>query len=524
VEKVGQKSKILQYLNFILETKGSFILHIFCASIGIRVFFEMNSVNHKWLAFTFFIVFLLASYFRKTTTLFYPFITTSILLFTLITIFAEVDFYTLLSLANSYLIVAAFLFPNPFSIILVGGVFTSLLLTYQDQLSFYFIKGSVIGIAINTIFYAIFAFLIRYLFKNKAELQESEKNNQLLLSLLPDPLVIHQDGKMVFINQEGLRLIGAKNKNQLLGKSILQFVLPDYHNAIRERINATFLTSKSNTPFQIKILNLHHEVFDIETTGVSINYQGKPSILTIVRDITAIKSQTDELIRKSDKLSLVGQLAAGIAHEIRNPLTSLRGFIQLLQYKSEDNKDYCNIMLSELDRINLIVGEFLILAKPQMVQFNERDINQIIRHVVTLIGTQAIINNIHLVHKLADNLPTISCEENQLKQVIINLIKNAIEAMPTGGTITVETGMHDEDHLFIRIVDEGKGIPSEMLEKLGEPFYTTKDHGTGLGLMVCYKIIENHLGEIRVNSEVNQGTTFEVILRTSISNSKLITA
>jgi signal transduction histidine kinase len=95
--------------------------------------------------------------------------------------------------------------------------------------------------------------------------------------------------------------------------------------------------------------------------------------------------------------------------------------------------------------------------------------------------------------------------------------------MPSGGTITVETGMHDEDHLFIRIVDEGKGIPSEMLDKLGEPFYTTKDHGTGLGLMVCYKIIENHLGEIRVHSEVNQGTTFEVILKTSGSNSKLIT-
>jgi PAS domain S-box-containing protein len=523
VEKVGQRSILLKYLNYVLETKGSFILHIFCVSIGIRLFLEMNSVNHKWLAITFCIVFLLASFFRKRAILFYPFITSSILLFTLITILAEIDFYTLLFLANNFLILAAFLFPNPFSIILVGAVFTSLLVTYQDHLSFYFIKGSVIGIAINTIFYAIFAFLIRYLYKKKAELQESEKNNQLLLSLLPDPLLIHQDGKMVFITQEGLKLIGARSSTELLGKSILPFVLPDYHDAIKERIDTTFLTKKTNTPFQIKIMNLHQEVLDIETTGVAITFQGKPSILTIVRDITAIKSQTDELIRKSDKLSLVGQLAAGIAHEIRNPLTSLRGFIQLLQYKSEDNKDYCDIMLSELDRINLIVGEFLILAKPQMIQFNERDINQIIRHVVTLIGTQAIINNIHLVDKLAENLPTISCEENQLKQVIINLIKNAIEAMPNGGTITVETGMKDENHLFIRITDEGNGIPREMLEKLGEPFYTTKDHGTGLGLMVCYKIIENHLGEIRVHSEINLGTTFEVILKTSTSNQELVT-
>jgi PAS domain S-box-containing protein len=522
VAKVDQRSKILQYLNYVMETKGSLILHIFCASIGIRVFFEMNSMNHKLLAIIFFIIFLLASIFKKRTVLFYPFISASILLFTLITIFAEMDFFTLLSLANNFLIVSAFLFPNPFSIVLVGAVFTSLLLTYLDSLSFYFIKGSVIGIAINTIFYAIFAYLIRYLYKKKGELQESEKNNQLLLSLLPDPLLIHQDGKMVFVNQEGLKLIGANKLEDMLGKSILQFVQPDYHEPLKERIGSTFSTKETNTPFQIKIINLHQEVIDIETTGVAINYHGKPAILTIVRDITAIKSQTDELIRKSDKLSLVGQLAAGIAHEIRNPLTSLRGFVQLLQYKSEGNKEYCDIMLSELDRINLIVGEFLILAKPHMVEFSNKDINQIIRHVVTLIGTQAIINNIHLDHKLASELPTISCEENQLKQVIINLIKNAIEAMPHGGTITVETGMHDEEHLFIRITDEGDGIPKEILDKIGEPFYTTKDHGTGLGLMVCYKIIENHLGELKVQSELNQGTTFEIILKTSYSNSQLL--
>jgi PAS domain S-box-containing protein len=522
VKNVDQRSKVIQYLNILLETKGSLMLHIFCACIGIRVFFEMNSINHILLAITFFIVLLLASFFKKSTMLFYPLITASILLFTLIAILAKMDFYTLLSLANNFLIVAAFLFPNPFSIIFVGAVYIGLLLTYQDSLSIYFLKGSVIGLAINTIFYSIFAYLIRYLYKKKGELQESEKNNQLLLSLLPDPLVIHQEGKMVFVNQEGLKLFGASKMEDVRGMSILQYIHSDYHDAITERIGQTYSAMESKTPMEIKITNLHQEVIDIETTGVAINYNGKPAILTIARDITAIKSQTDELMRKSDKLSLVGQLAAGIAHEIRNPLTSLRGFIQLLQYKSKDNKEYCDIMLSELDRINLIVGEFLILAKPHMVQFNDKDINQIIRHVVTLIGSQAIINNIHLDHKLANNLPTISCEENQLKQVIINLIKNAIEAMPKGGTITVETGMHDEDHLFIRVTDEGYGIPKEMLNKLGEPFYTTKDQGTGLGLMVCYRIIENHFGELRVQSEVNQGTTFEILLKTSISNTELV--
>jgi PAS domain S-box-containing protein len=521
VGNMNRNSKIFLNLDYLIEKKGSLILNVISGMIGIRLFFEMNTLNHKLMALSFFTTIVLASFFRKKPLLFYPFMTISILLFTLTIIFSKVDFFTLLFLVNNFLIVSAFLFPNPFSIILLGAVFTSLLLTYQDTLSFYFIKGSLITVTINTILYSIFAYLIKYLFKKKLEVQESEKDHLLLLNMLPDPLVIHQDGKMVFINQEGLRLIGAKNMEEMLHKSILQFVIPDYHDALKERISTTYAVKVSQTPFEIKIINLKQEIMDIETTGVAINYHSKPAILTIARDITALKSQTDELILKSDKLSLVGQLAAGIAHEIRNPLTSLRGFIQLLQYKSEDNQDYCEIMLSELDRINLIVGEFLILAKPQMVQFNKKDVNQIIRHVVTLIGTQAIMNNIHLDYKLATNLPTISCEENQLKQVIINLIKNSIEAMPKGGTITVETGMHDNDNIFIKVSDEGQGIPKDMLTKLGEPFYTTKEHGTGLGLMVCYKIIENHLGQLRVDSTLNEGTTFDIILRTSFSHGEL---
>jgi two-component system, sporulation sensor kinase A len=519
VSKVEQRSRILQLLNFLIETKGSFLLNLFSAAIGIRVFFEMPDLNFKIIAVLFTVVFMLASIYRKKSALFYPLITTTILLFTLISIFAKVDFYTLLSLANSFLILTAFLLPNPFANVLFGAVFSSLLLTYQDSISFYYIKGSVIGVAANTILYALFAYLIRYLFQQKIELQETEKSNQLLLNLLPDPLMIHQDGNVVFINQVGLKLLGAERESELLGLSVFDIVQPEYHEVIKKRMNTIYLTKEATNPLELKITNFKKDVLDIEITGVVINHHGKPAILTMVRDITVQKHQTAELIQKSDKLSLVGQLAAGIAHEIRNPLTSLRGFIQLLQYKSEENKEYCEIMLSELDRINLIVGEFLILAKPHMVEFSDKDINPIIRHVGTLIGTQAVINNIHIDYQLEKNLPTISCEENQLKQVIINLIKNAIEAMPNGGTVTVKTGIHDENHISIKIMDEGNGIPQDMLAKLGEPFYTTKDHGTGLGLMVCYKIIENHLGQLLVSSELNVGTTFEIILKTNCEES-----
>ncbi|HLO12120.1 MAG TPA: ATP-binding protein [Pseudoneobacillus sp.] len=513
-----QRTKAMHYLNDIIEKKGSLILNLFCFAIGMRVFFEMSDLDYKIIAIIFTATLFLASFYRKKSLLFYPLITTSTLLLTILIIFSKLDFFTLLSLANNFLIISAFLLPNPFANILFGAVFTSLLLTYQDSLSFYFIKGSIIGVAVNTVFYSLFAYLIRYLYQKKVELQESEKNNQLLLNLLPDPLTIHQNGQIIFVNNEALRLMGAASHKELVGKSLLSFIQPEYHEAVLKRMASIHSESQSNIPLEVKVKNFKQDIIDIEVTGVPINYQGSPAILTIARDITAIKTQTAELIQQSDKLSLVGQLAAGIAHEIRNPLTSLRGFIQLLQYKSEENKDYCHIMLSELDRINLIVGEFLILAKPHMVKFSQKDINSIIRHVGTLIGTQAIINNIHVDYQLAKGLPYISCEENQLKQVIINLIKNAIEAMPDGGTIKVETGKYDENNIFIRVIDEGKGIPSDKLAKLGEPFYTTKENGTGLGLMVCYKIIENHLGQLNVHSELNEGTTFEIILRASFVN------
>jgi PAS domain S-box-containing protein len=518
---VEKKLKIFPFLIQFLEKKSYYFLHLFSAAIGIFMFLEMETFHQQVLAALFFIAFFSSSIHRNKTHLFYPLIILSILLFATITLISNLDFFTLLLFTNIMLIVCAFLFPNPLLTVLVGTAFTSLLLNYQDRLSFYLIKGTAIELLINTIFYMVFAYLIKYLFQKKSELQESEESNKRLLNLLPDPLVIHQDGRMVFINQEGLNLIGAKKPEEIIGKSILEFALPDYDEKIKQRINITYSDKENKLPFEIKIMNMKKEILDIETTGVAIMYNGKPAILTMVRDVTAINNQTNLLIRESDKLSLVGQLAAGIAHEIRNPLTSLRGFIQLLQYKSEDNREYCQIMLSEMDRINLIVSEFLILAKPHMVQYTVRDINQIISQVATLIGTQAIINNIHLDTKLTEGLPSISCEENQLKQVMINLIKNAIEAMPNGGTITVETGMHDSEHLYIRIIDEGKGIPPERLNKLGEPFYTTKEHGTGLGLMVCYKIIENHLGKLLVHSEVDQGTTFEIILSTSQTQQEL---
>ncbi|MGG1660165.1 ATP-binding protein [Brevibacillus sp. NRS-1366] len=236
------------------------------------------------------------------------------------------------------------------------------------------------------------------------------------------------------------------------------------------------------------------------------------SMMILSRDVSELM-RTKELLRQSDKLSALGQLAAGIAHEIRNPLTSLRGFIQLLHASLEENqKRYCEIMLGELDRINFIVSELLVLAKPQGVKFQHKDIATIVQNVISFLDSQANLNNIQIHTSFEAQLPVISCEENQLKQVFLNICKNAIEALPQGGEIYVHVSRDSLSHVRVSIRDTGCGIDSVHIPRLGEPFYTTKENGTGLGLMISSRIVQDHGGSISIESQRQQGTTVSILL------------
>lgn len=235
------------------------------------------------------------------------------------------------------------------------------------------------------------------------------------------------------------------------------------------------------------------------------------SLISISRDMTE-HNKMEELLRRAEKLRTVGQLAAGVAHEIRNPLTTLRGFLQLQQRARIVNDTHTDIMLSELERINMIVSEFLILAKPQAVQFEIKDVRYTVGDVISLLDSEAHLHNIVFEHHFSTSPLLVHCEENQLKQVFINVLKNAMEAMPGGGRIKLQVADHDEHYIAIRFIDEGEGISKERLDKLGEPFYTSKEKGTGLGLMISQRIIEGHKGMFEIDSELGKGTTVTITL------------
>ncbi|WP_059170556.1 ATP-binding protein [Bacillus sp. FJAT-27445] len=336
--------------------------------------------------------------------------------------------------------------------------------------------------------------------------RESEESYKRLIESLPEAVVIHQNNKVIYVNKAAVRMMRAKNKEELIGQHILDCIAPEYIDRIKERMRLTEQERKPLSPIEYKLRRMDGEYIFFEVSSMAITFGGKDCQLSLGKDITNRKIETDRLLQKSEKLALLGQMAAGLAHEIRNPLTSIKGFIQL--FKAENKKkEYYDIVLAELDRINSIVSEFLVLAKPSSAVFKEGNLVQLLKDVVTLINTQSALNNVEISTAIGPNIPTIICEENQLKQVFINLLKNSIEAMPQGGNIYISVQKSGPEEIMIKIVDEGVGIPEDRMGTIGEPFFTTKEKGTGLGLMTCFKIIESHNGKLSFSSQVGKGTT-----------------
>ncbi|AJQ26461.1 HAMP domain-containing histidine kinase [Pelosinus fermentans] len=232
---------------------------------------------------------------------------------------------------------------------------------------------------------------------------------------------------------------------------------------------------------------------------------------------TIRQQEIEKQIARLDRLNIIGEMAAGIAHEVRNPMTTVRGFLQMLAKKDNDSPHFAfyGIMIEELDRANGIITEFLSLAKNKAVNLEYTNLNQIIEAIVPLIEADARISNKSIVLELSE-IPELLIDEKEIRQVILNMVRNGLEAMNEKGKVRIKTYC-EENVVVMAIADQGPGIKTEILENIGIPFQTTKESGTGLGLPVCYSIAARHNAKITVETG-SKGTEFFIKFKIGQNN------
>jgi PAS domain S-box-containing protein len=339
-------------------------------------------------------------------------------------------------------------------------------------------------------------------------LEASESQYRLIAENTSDLFMVMDKDHSVSYFSPSHELVLGYPSFELEGIELL--VNPDDVGMFRSTIKSMFENKESHA---MEIRFKHKEGHWIEFETLCKPVKGEEGmiehIVMISRDISERK-KAEEFLLQSEKLSVVGELAAGVAHEIRNPLTTIKGFLQF--YKRENQIKYSDLLLEELERIETITSELLSMAKPQAVQLTRTDVQELIEYTVEFLTPQALLNNIEFKCNYEGLTFPVTCEKNQLKQVFLNILKNAIESMPNGGVIHINLRKEAEDECLISFQDQGCGIPEELFPRLGQPFYSLKEKGTGLGLMISYKIIKQHHGSITYQSKVNEGTLIEIRL------------
>lgn len=299
----------------------------------------------------------------------------------------------------------------------------------------------------------------------------------------------------------------------------LLFIIPFFHRreGLQRKVIIAFSISTLGILYLVVVYFVH---FTLRPVDSDVYYAVFIALLYLIQCLTIIffvyyieKSRYEKMIseelKRLEKINTVSEIAASISHEVRNPLTITRGFIQLLRDErvtKEKNNLYIDHSLRELDRASSIITDYLSFAKPSLEDMKVLDFKKELAYVLNLARPYAMFNNVEIMLQQSEDEMKVRGEAQKLHQCLINLIKNSIEAMPDGGEIYIE--LYLEEDVKISIRDTGKGMNAEEISRLGTPYYTTKNNGTGLGMMVVYSIVNTLKGSITVESEVGKGTCF----------------
>jgi len=345
----------------------------------------------------------------------------------------------------------------------------------------------------------------------KQSLQDTSAFADEVVNHLPVGLIAtNRSGRITFFNAAAERITGlnkahAKNKepDAILPTGLcgLQEPLNRGKSIIEQEMECTF-TGGRTVPISVSAARIINEIGD---------FVGQ---VLILKDLGEVRRLQDE-VRRHEKLAALGELAAGVAHEIRNPLSSIKGlasfFADQFEYGS-DSQEAAVVMVQEVDRLNRVITELLNFARPSDLKRKSTDLASLVSRSLQLIQQDAANQNIIINLQPEDDICPVWIDPDRMSQCLLNLYLNAIQAMENSGTLTVRISVDDNQYVHITVSDTGQGIHPEKVDKIFNPYFTTKKTGTGLGLAIVYKIVEAHQGQMKVKSTSGQGTSFTVII------------
>ncbi len=343
------------------------------------------------------------------------------------------------------------------------------------------------------------------------QIKTSEVQYRTLFESAGTSLVIVDEAQQFQLVNHAFETMSGYTRKDLIGKMSLTSFLDDEKRSKKKNIEWL-----SHPPQTWETRFRDRNGISKEVYLTTTNLPGSSDILVSLIDMTRERELERRLFR-SEQLASIGELSAGIAHEIRNPLVAITTSVSLLKDEpmiSEEGRQLLDVVKEESDHLAHIVDDFLRYARPKKPKFQEEDINQLLRDVIKRHrdwNEKAVDWN----EKYKESLPLVSLDRHQIQQVVTNLLRNGMDAMADGGTLTISTG--DDDRLIVpcvrlSITDSGEGITKDEIAKIFQPFYSTKEKGTGMGLAICRRIVNDHGGEIFVDSKVNQGTCFSIVL------------
>ncbi|WP_391120110.1 ATP-binding protein [Psychrobacillus sp. L3] len=363
---------------------------------------------------------------------------------------------------------------------------------------------------------AVLLFVLIKNLRDTKQIEEEKEKLSLLIDAMPDFVSFKDgEGKWQQINKFGAELfeldgIDYKGKTDKEMAEYTDF----YHDALIYCIGTDEEAWKagkiSRCEETIPLRDGSAKFFDALKVPIFNTDGSRKGLVVIGRDITSLK-EAESKLRQSEKMSALGELAAGIVHEIRNPLATIRGFMQMSQAKTINLEEHTDVLVDEIDRINSIVNELLMISKPTDIVLINQNVNTIVSEVVQLFSMEATQQSKRLNVSDLGQFDTY-CNEHKLKQVFINILKNALEAISQNGDVNITIYEKNEDYVAIKFEDNGCGMEEADLHHMGDPFYSLKENGIGLGMTVSFNIIEAHKGSIQIKSEVNVGTSVEILL------------